>query len=101
LNASTENKVDSGLWSILSIAALHGIPADPAKLIHEFGTPFDQERLLLAANFLNISAKSISQDIARLNKAPLPAVAQTIEGTFLLLLNSLRVRRQPNPSTPA
>lgn len=77
--------IDSGLWCILSIAALHNIVVDEAKLIHEFGAPFDGQKILLAAQSLGMSAKKIKQDIERLEKAPLPAVAQSSNGTFFIL----------------
>lgn len=77
--------MDSGLWSILSMAALHGIVADEAKLIHEFGTPFDTQKILLAAQSLGMRAKVIKQDVERLGKAPLPAVARCLDGSFFLV----------------
>ena len=88
------NNIDPGLWCVLSVAALHGIPADPSKLVHEFGTPFNKERLLLAAKSLGITAKAIEQDVGRLNKAPFPAVAQTQGGEFLI------VARLIEPASP-
>ena len=84
-NTSASSIIDSGLWSILSMAALHSIAADQAKLVHEFGAPFDTQKILLAAQSLGMSAKAITQDPARLAKAPLPAVAQMRDGTFFLL----------------
>jgi len=77
--------LDSGLWSILLIAKLHSIAADPNKLSHEFSLPFDSQKILLAAQSLEISAKVVHQDLARLTKAPLPAVAQTFNGDFFIL----------------
>ena len=100
MSATTQNTIDSGLWSILSIAALHGIPADPAKLIHEFGVPFNQERLLLAAQSLGMSAKAIAQDSARLDKAPLPAVAQMLDGTFFIVAKLIESAPPAQPADP-
>ena len=64
--------LESGLWAMLSMAALHGIAADQAKLIHEFGVRFNSEKILLAAQSLGMTAKTIRQDSSRLTKAPLP-----------------------------
>lgn len=79
-------QIDSGLWCLLSMAALHGIAADEAQLRHQFGgTAFAGNTLLLAAQSLGMSAKVMRQDVARFDKAPLPAVAQTKDGQFFLL----------------
>ena len=96
MTSSAQNKVDPGLWCILSIAALHGLPADPAKLTHEFGTPFNKERLLLAAKSLGISAKAIEQDVERLSKAPLPAVARAKSGEFFIVARLIESSPQKN-----
>lgn len=78
---------DSGLICLLIMAGLHGIPADEAKLRHEFGQSksFDIQAILLAAHSLKLAAKRVKQDIARLHRAPLPAVAQDDEGRFLIV----------------
>jgi ATP-binding cassette, subfamily B, bacterial HlyB/CyaB len=78
-------KLDSGLWATLTIAAWHSIAVDQNKLIHEFGIHFDTQKILLAAQSLGIHARAISQDISRLSKAPLPAVAQSRDGSFFIL----------------
>jgi len=83
-NQNPNPKIDSGLWSVLTIASLHGIAASPAKLVHDFGTPFDTQKILLAAHSLGMSGKAIAQDPDRLAKAPLPAVAQMQDGTFFI-----------------
>ena len=79
---------DTGLRSLLMMAGLHGIPADEAKIRHEFGqtsSGFDTDNILLAAKQLGLVAKSIRQNPERLDKAPLPAIAKSIEGQFFLL----------------
>lgn len=68
---------DSGVWALRAIATLHGVIADEAQLYHAFGNePFDTHRILLAAKSLGLSSRAIRQDAERLDKAPLPAVAQ-------------------------
>lgn len=67
------------------MAALHGIAADPTRLAHEYAIPFNQQKMLLAAQLLGMSAKTIRQDIGRLGKAALPAIAQTVDGDFFIL----------------
>jgi subfamily B ATP-binding cassette protein HlyB/CyaB len=67
------------------IAGFHGIAADAAMLQHEFGQEaFTSETILLAAKNLGMSAKLISQDIERLDRAPLPAIAIDTEGRYLI-----------------
>ena len=68
---------DTGLTSLLMMAAFHSISADEAKLRHEFGhQPFDTQRILLAAKSLGLSAKAVKQDPERITKAPLSVIEQ-------------------------
>lgn len=76
---------DSGLFSLLMIAAYHGIAADQAMLQHEFGQePFSTDTILLAAKRLGMKARVIQQDAARLDRAPLPAIAIDREGRYFI-----------------
>jgi subfamily B ATP-binding cassette protein HlyB/CyaB len=76
---------DSGLQSLLMIAAYHGIAADQAMLQHEFGQEtFSTEKILLAAKRLGMTAKVVQQDPARLDRAPLPAIAIDHEGRYFI-----------------
>ncbi|MDR2549918.1 MAG: type I secretion system permease/ATPase [Desulfobulbus sp.] len=78
--------MDTGLYSLLMMASLHGIVADEARLRHEFGdAPFTVEQLLLAAKSLGMSAKLVRQPPDRLERAPLPAIALDKEGGFFIL----------------
>lgn len=99
-SSAAEAQVDSGLWAILSMAGLHGIPADPAKLEHEFGAPFNEEKILLAARLIEMSAKVLVQDIDRLSKAPLPAVAQAQDGSFFIVAKLIELTPNPEPNDP-
>ncbi len=77
---------DSGLFSLLLMAGLHGVAADAAKLRHEFGAQaFNVETILLAAKFLGMTCKAVQQDPARLGHTPLPAVAQDKQGQFFIV----------------
>jgi subfamily B ATP-binding cassette protein HlyB/CyaB len=76
---------DSGLFSLLMIASYHGIAADQAMLQHEFGAEaFSTEKILLAAKRLGMKARVIQQDAARLDRAPLPAIAIDHEGHYFI-----------------
>ncbi|MES2354833.1 MAG: type I secretion system permease/ATPase [Pseudomonadota bacterium] len=86
LSAIQHQRPDSGLHSLLMMAAFHGINADEAKLRHEFGADaFDTQAILLGAKNLAMTAQSVRQDLNRLDKAPLPAIAQDSTGQFFIL----------------
>ncbi|QJQ02398.1 type I secretion system permease/ATPase [Herbaspirillum rubrisubalbicans Os34] len=83
---SSTDRLDSGLLCLLMMARLHGIAADARQLQHEFGhEPFSTETILLAANRLGLSAACVRQDPARLERAPLPAIAKDRNGSYLLI----------------
>lgn len=92
--------VDGGLWAVLSMASLHGIVADAAKISHEFGLPLDKQKILLVAQFLGMSAKAIVQDQERLRKAPLPAVALAQDGTFFIAAKIIDPPPRVEPENP-
>jgi subfamily B ATP-binding cassette protein HlyB/CyaB len=78
--------MDSGLSSLMMMAGLHGIAADEAKLKHEFGSEaFSAQTMLLAAQSLGMKAQQVTQDPQRLDRAPLPAIAQDHDGLFFIL----------------
>jgi subfamily B ATP-binding cassette protein HlyB/CyaB len=95
--------IDTGLRCLLMMAGLHGIAVDEAKLRHEFGdAPFTAGRLLLAAKSLGMSAKLVSQPVARLDRAPLPAIALDKEGGFFILARYGQAgQTAATPSAPA
>ena len=77
---------DSALLSLKLIAQLHGLAVDEVQLRHELGPlPFNTQRLLLAARRVGLHARTIAQDLGRLDKAPLPAIAQDQEGHYFVL----------------
>ncbi|MCL2658351.1 MAG: type I secretion system permease/ATPase [Betaproteobacteria bacterium] len=60
------------------MARLHGVAADPNQLAHEFavsGHAFGVAEILLAAKRLELQAKQVKTDAARLPRTPLPAIA--------------------------
>ncbi len=78
---------NTGLLSLLMVARHHGIAVDEAKLLHEFGRrPFTEDVILLAAKRMGLTAKLIKQDLARLDKAPMPAIAIDKEGNFFIAI---------------
>lgn len=78
--------IDSGLWALQLIGALHNIAVDEAKLRHEYGTrAFDTSTILLAAQTLGMKGKVIAQEVTRLDKAPLPAIGQDNNGQYFIV----------------
>jgi ATP-binding cassette, subfamily B, bacterial HlyB/CyaB len=78
---------NSGLVSLLMIARHHGIAVDEAKLLHEFGRkPFTEEIIILAAKRLGMTAKLVKQDVERLDRSPMPAIALDKEGEFFIAI---------------
>lgn len=79
-------QIDSGLASLLVMARLHGVASDEARLRHDYGAQkFDTSRILQAAQTLGLSAKAVRQSELRLDKAPLPAIAQDRQGAYFIL----------------
>lgn len=75
--SSPTQDVDPGLAVVLTMASLHGIAADEAALRHEFGFGrFDTQTILRAARSLGMTARAVQQNLERLDRAPLPAVAR-------------------------
>jgi subfamily B ATP-binding cassette protein HlyB/CyaB len=80
------HSVDSGLQCLILIAMLHGIATDEADLRHEFGhEAFTNTQILLAAKRLGLTAKAASVELARLDRATLPAVAINQDGSYVVL----------------
>lgn len=81
-----EEKPDTGLACLLLLARLHEVAADEAQVQHQFGRePMDVTTLLLAAQSLQLTAKAVRQDVARLDKAALPAIAPLQDGRFMVV----------------
>jgi subfamily B ATP-binding cassette protein HlyB/CyaB len=81
-----EKVPDSGLACLLMLALFHEVVADEVKLRHQFGQdPMDTTKLLQAAMSLDMSARLVRQDVARLEKAALPAIAPLKDGRFMVV----------------
>ena len=82
----TQQRPDTGLACLLLLARLHDVAADEAQLQHQFGQGLmDVPTLLLAAQSLQLAAKMLRQDVARFDKAALPAIAPLHDGRFMVL----------------
>lgn len=70
--------IDTGLACLVMMARIHGVAADADQLAHEFapmGKPMGTSDILLAARRLELKARSVKVQSARLAKTPLPALA--------------------------
>jgi subfamily B ATP-binding cassette protein HlyB/CyaB len=85
----TEMELDSGLACLILLARLHGLPADPSQLQHQFGQSgrsFSDMEIIRAARSLGLKAKRLSSQWSRLRKTPLPAIARRRGGDYHLVL---------------
>ncbi len=78
----------SGLACLIMLARLHGIAADAAQLLHEFGDTggsFPLPSILHAAHKLGLSAQSRKAQAGRLDKLPLPAIGCGNDGNAFVI----------------
>jgi subfamily B ATP-binding cassette protein HlyB/CyaB len=76
---------DSGLACLLLIARYHGVAADPAALIQDFAPGqggFRGEAIVEAARSLGLKARLLQSRANRLQRTPLPAIAEMNDGRF-------------------
>ncbi len=87
-NAGKERSIDSGLHSLAMLARYHALAVDPAQLAHEFsgsGRVFGETEILLAAKKLDLKAKAVQSEWARLPKLALPAIGFDVNGGFFII----------------
>ncbi|MEM7523630.1 MAG: type I secretion system permease/ATPase [Pseudomonadota bacterium] len=83
-----EDLFDSGVICLVRLLRLFGMPGDPRQIRHQFarpGAPMGRDLLVRAAKRLGLKARAISTRWERLTKTPLPAIAETSDGEFILL----------------
>ncbi|WP_449126295.1 type I secretion system permease/ATPase [Pseudomonas viridiflava] len=81
------SRIDTGLASLVMLARFHQVSASPEQLAHEFssGDTLQASELLLAAKKLGLKAKFAKVAIDRLDRTPLPAIAQGADGQFFIV----------------
>jgi subfamily B ATP-binding cassette protein HlyB/CyaB len=78
--------MDAGAAALAFVLQLLGVPADAAEILHQSGrSSLDEAELLRAARRFPIKAKAIISSIERLEQTPLPALAQTLDGGWLVV----------------
>ena len=84
-----EMDLDSGLVCLVLLARLHGLPADPSQLQHQYGQSgqsFSHVEIIRAGRSLGLKARLIMSDWSRLKKTALPAIAIHQDGHFFLVM---------------
>ncbi|TIH15590.1 type I secretion system permease/ATPase [Marinifilum sp. JC120] len=79
---------DTGLVSLVLLARFHGVAADPDGIRHRFapaGSAMSQLDLIKAARALELKAKVIERDCAKLLKVPFPAMALMNDGNWMII----------------
>ena len=87
-SAGGSSPADPALASLCALLALHNIAADPAQLRHELGhdDPLSAgDMIRLAKRFQGVKAREKGFDWAGLAKAPLPALAEGVDGSWFIL----------------
>ncbi len=83
-----QTPLDSGLYCLTVVARLHGLPADPRAISHQFGghgRAFSSSDLVRAARWLGLKARATKSHWTRLAVTPLPAVIKFASGDFAVL----------------
>ena len=91
----SDNLIDSGFFCLQVLGTFHQVSVDEATLRHQLSghlevistgqAIFGQEAILLAAKSLGLTARVITQEVDRLNKAPWPAVGRHQDGRFFVI----------------
>lgn len=79
---------DAGLWALVVLARFHGIAADPNTIRHRFaadGQPLSESDLLLATRALDLKARCVVAQPARLSKLALPCIAFDKDGHHFVI----------------
>lgn len=79
--------LDTGLASLVMLARFHQVAASAEQLAHEFagGERLQNDELLLAARKLGLKAKINKVEISRLDRTPLPSIAQDANGDYFIV----------------
>ena len=79
---------DTGLNGLVLIARFFGLPADPDHLTHshgQAGKQFSLTEIIRAGRGLGLKVRSTKSTWERLEKTPLPAMVQNIDGSYYIL----------------
>jgi subfamily B ATP-binding cassette protein HlyB/CyaB len=97
---------DSGLICLCRMARLLGMPADPGELARRHlpsSKPATKEDLVRIARKLGLKSRIIATRWERLEKTPVPAIAENKDGTFVIagrMLNGKLLVQHPTEPRP-
>jgi subfamily B ATP-binding cassette protein HlyB/CyaB len=80
--------VDAGIACLVLLLRFFGMPGEPEQIRHQFGRPGETataDDLLRAAKRLELKARLVDTKWGRLGTTPLPAIAETKDGGFIIV----------------
>ncbi|MBV1916438.1 MAG: type I secretion system permease/ATPase [Pseudomonadales bacterium] len=83
-----QESLDTGLLCLVNLARLHNLPADADHLRHAFsnaGQVFSETEIILAGRELGLKVRGLDSDWEKLAKTALPAIAQHVDGHWLII----------------
>ena len=87
--------VDAGAACLAVVLGFHRMPADPGQIASEHaptGGRMEVLHLVRAARSLGLKARTVASSTARLEKLPLPAIAELRDGGFVVLARTANGR---------
>ena len=76
----------TGAEALVLLLRFIGLPADSQQLLHQFGGgPIGVTEMLRAAKEQKLKARAVTTNWRRLDKTPLPAIAERKDGSFFIL----------------
>jgi len=85
---STNSSTDTGLACLVIVARFLGVAAETEQLKHKFARsqePVSSSDLVRAARHLGLKARQMSSEWKKLEKTPLPALAQHEDGHWVVI----------------
>ncbi|HEY2179373.1 MAG TPA: type I secretion system permease/ATPase [Caulobacteraceae bacterium] len=84
--ATAPGAADPGASAFALMLQLLGLPANPDEILHQSGVPaLDETEMLRAVKRYPVKARMITTTVERLETTPLPALAKTRAGGWLIL----------------
>jgi len=83
-----EKQSDTGLTCLVLIARFLGVAADAEQLRHKFASskdPVSSDEIIRAARHLGLKVRQVSSEWKKLEKTPLPALAQHEDGHWVVI----------------
>ncbi len=85
---SSEASPDTGLGCLVLVARFLGVAAEAGQLRHRFAraeAPLSSDDIVRASRHLGLKARQVSSSWEKLEKTPLPALAQKDDGQWVVL----------------